>query len=215
MTRLRWPRSRMIWPLLLGPLLVGCVDSSEARNETQTSSAGQHPVPFHDANAGSGLEGSAAAQEISPPTGLPFQDSQNLPVGTLLTVRLKDPLSADDSGTGSTFEAVVDKPIVIQGNTLVPRGASVAGRVESARASALERNRGYVRLTLDEVAIAGRDLPIQTSSLFARANADGTQDSSGAHRASTGTIHLEKGRQLTFRLAEPVYVVGQRPLLTH
>jgi hypothetical protein len=215
MTRLRWPRSRKLWPLLLGPLLVGCVDSSGAKSDTQTTTAAQHQIPFHDSNASSGVEGTAAAQETGPTTGLPFQDSQNLPVGTLLTVRLKDPLSAEDSVTGSTFEAVIDKPIVIEGNTLVPRGTSVAGRVESSRVSALERNRGYVRLTLDEIAIAGRDLPIQTSSLFARANADGPRDSSGTHPASASTIHLEKGRQLTFRLTEPVYVVGQQPLLTH
>ncbi len=216
MTRLRWPRSRIIWPLLLGPILMGCSDSSETRGDNGTAAAGQHQVPFHDgdASANSGAPNSAVSQENSPQTGLPFEDSQNLPVGTLLTVRLKDPVSADDSGPGSTFEAVVDKPIVVEGNTLVPRGAGVAGRVESARASALEHSRGYVRLTLDEIAIAGRDLPIQTSSLFARANADGLNPA-GAFPTSVSTVHLEKGRQLTFRLTEPVYVANQRPLPTH
>jgi hypothetical protein len=211
MTRLRVLRSRIIWPLLLAPLLVGCTDSSGTQADSATS---QHPVPFHESDTGSGVVGTAAAQEANSTTGLPFQDSQNLPVGTLLTVRLKDPVSANDAGSGSTFEAVIDKPIVVDGNTLVPRGASVAGRVESARASALESNRGYVRLTLDEIAIAGHDLPIQTSSLFTRANADVLQTSAG-HKASVSTVHLEKGRQLTFRLTEPVYVAGQRPLLTH
>lgn len=217
MKRLRWPRSRIIWPLLLGPLLVGCSDSSDTRSDNRTAAVDQHQVPFHDGDpsASSGAANSAASQENSPQTGLPFQDSQNLPVGTLLTVRLKDPVSADDSGTGSTFEAVVDKPVVVEGNTLVPRGASVAGRVESARASAVEHSRGYVRLTLDEIAIAGQDLPIQTSSLFARANADGQQKPDGAHPAAVSTIRLEKGRQLTFRLTEPVYVANQRPLSTH
>ncbi len=222
MKRLRWPRSHTIWPLSLallplGLLLVGCSDSSETRGDNRTAAADQHQVPFHDgdASANSAATNSAASQENSPQIGLPFQDSQNLPVGTLLTVRLKDPVSADESGSGSTFEAVVDKPVVVDGNMLVPRGASVAGRVESARASAVERSRGYVRLTLDEIAIAGHDLPIQTSSLFARANADGQQSLAGTHLTSVSTIHLEKGRQLTFRLTEPVYVASQRPLPTH
>jgi len=214
MTRLRRPQGRIIWPLLLGTLLlsslfVGCSNSSGTPSDNPAATADQHQVPFHDsASASSGAADSAASQESSPQTGLPFEDSQNLPIGTLLTVRLKDPVSAEDSGRGSTFEAVVDKPVIVEGSTLVPRGASVAGRVESARASAVERNRGYVRLTLDEIAIAGRDLPIQTSSLFARANADGQP-------APLSTIRLEKGRQLTFRLTEPVYVAGQRPLPTH
>ncbi len=110
-----------------------------------------------------------------PETALPFHDPQNLPAGTLLTVRLKNPISAENPGANGTFEAVVDEPVVIEGNKLVPRGAIVAGRVESARASKLKRNRGYVRLALDSIHLAGANLPIQTSSLFVRGNAGDPQ----------------------------------------
>ena len=107
---------------------------------------------------------------LNPETGLPFHNPQSLPAGTLLTVRLKNPISADDPGANARFDAVVDEPVVIEGNRLVPRGATVAGRVESARASNVRRNRGYVRLMLDSIHVAGVNLPIQTSSLFVRGN---------------------------------------------
>ena len=151
---------------------------------------------------------------LNPETGLPFHNSQSLPAGTLLTVRLRNPISADDPGANARFEAVVDEPVVIEGNSVVPRGATVAGRVESALASNVRRNRGYVRLVLDSIHLAGVNLPIQTSSLFVRGNSGDTQTGQG----EMAQIHLEKGRRLTFRLTEPVYVaasqrVASRPLI--
>ena len=85
----------------------------------------------------------------SPETGLPFHDSQNLPAGTLLTVRLKYLIAAQNPAANGTFEALVDEAVVVEGNRLVPRGAVVEGRVESARASDVRRNGGYVRLALN------------------------------------------------------------------
>src|SRR5207248_10256820 len=106
-----------------------------------------------------------------PESDLPFRDPQTLPAGTLLTVRLKNPVSAENPDADRTFQAVVDQPIVIEGNKLVPAGTLVSGRVESARASNLKRNSGYLRLTLDSIDLAGSKLPMQTSSLFVSGNA--------------------------------------------
>ncbi|HET6180223.1 MAG TPA: hypothetical protein VFE61_25100 [Candidatus Sulfotelmatobacter sp.] len=88
------------------------------------------------------------------------------------------------------------------------RGANVAGRVEAARVSKVKGNRAYLRLTLNSIDVAGKDLPVQTSSLFARGTApDGD--------VSARVITLEKGRRLTFRLAEPVFVANQEALNRH
>jgi hypothetical protein len=237
MRRLRWPRSQTIWPLLPGLLLTAACygpagpqsnDPAKAADQRQMiqHQANQHQVPFRDGEVGASADtGTGAAEDASlqADASLPFHDSQSLPAGTLLTVRLKNPVSTDNlstdslstsnlstknPGAGNTFEAVVDKPIVIEGNTLVPRGASVAGRVESSRASAVESSRGYVRLTLNAIAFEGRDLPIQTASLYARAQAEAT----GHSQDPTRVVHLEKGRRLTFRLTEPAYVVSERPV---
>ena len=65
--------------------------------------------------------------------------------------------------------------MVIDGNKLIPRGAAVSGRVESARASNLKRNRGYVRLVLETIHLSGASLPVQTASLFVRGSAADAQ----------------------------------------
>lgn len=136
-----------------------------------------------------------------PENALPFDDSHTLPIGTLLTVRLSDPVSAGGQQSDNSFEAVVDQAVTVGENTVLPRGAGVTGRVESARTSELKPDRGYLRLSLAFLHVGAVDVPLQTASLFAR------QDSGAA---SLSTVRLEKGRRLTFRLTEPVSLHPQR-----
>lgn len=216
MSRCRRPSRRLFCLALLFLLSVtGC--SRPNGSDDGAAQTGQHQVPFQDGTGtgSSNLHTKAAKQDhpASGETGLPFRDDQSLPAGTMLTVRLKRPIAADDPGASGTFEAIMDEPLVIDGNTLIPRGANAVGRVEAARSSQVKRNRGYVRLILDSIDIAGRDLPVQTSSLFARGDFGETGGPDGD--GSTSVIHLEKGRRLTFRLTEPVSVVGQRPIPAH
>ncbi len=134
--------------------------------------------------------------------GPPFENARSLPIGTLLTVRLSDPLTAGGKGNDLAFEAVVDQSVLIDENTVLPQGTSVSGRVESARTSEMKPERGYVRLVLASVHLGGIEIPVQTASLFARQGP--------AARASLSTVRLEKGRRLTFRLTEPVSLNPQR-----
>ena len=128
-------------------------------------------------------------------TGNDFRGTlQGLPAGTLLTVRLKTSVYASTSPAEGFFEAVLEHPVVMDGNIIIPKGANVAGRVESAQTSRIKPNRGYVRLALQSVDIGDRRVALQTASLFAREAPLGSQPIS--------VIHLEQGRRLTFRLAE-------------
>jgi hypothetical protein len=212
MSRFRRPRCQSI--LLVLPLLfaAGCSRPVGLHSDDNTAQASQREVPFQN-GVGNEPSSNAGSEHNSTESGLPFRDDQSLPVGTMLTVRLKTPIAADKPGASGTFEAVVDEPLMIDGNILIPRGSTVAGRVESARAFKASRNRGYVRLILDSIDVAGRELPVQTSSLFARGNLDDLGAAGGD--TSPAVIHLEKGRRLTFRLTEPVYMASQRPIPAH
>jgi hypothetical protein len=158
----------------------------------------------------SGLDSGGAPDSAK--NQLPFRDTSNLPAGTLLSVRLTNPISASDAGNHSrseakvleakTFEATIDDPVVVRGDTVIPRGAVVDGRVESVRASDVKPSRGYIRLALASIQVDGLEIPVETSSLFVRQAA--------LTDASPSAMHLEKGRRLTFRLTNPVYVSRQR-----
>jgi len=183
--------------------------------DAATTQGSQPQVPFNGTvqsrTGASSRQVADKFQDQVSQSGLPFHDPRTLPAGTLVTVRLASPVSAEGLAASGSFSAVVDDPVVVDGITVIPRGATAAGQVESSRTSSVKRNRGYIRLTLESIDVAGRSLPVQTSSLFAKGNAPGSPDSSGPD--STSIVHLNKGRRLTFRLADPVILASQREIV--
>jgi hypothetical protein len=205
--------------LLAISVVVSCSHSglgvSGASSEVHLSQAKPELIPTAaDSSAG---HSSARLASAGLTSTRDFGDSDIVPAGTLLTVQLENALSAGAPEARGAFDAVVAEPVVIQGVTVIPEGASVVGRIEAARASALKRSRAYVRLTLASIEVGGRDLAVQTSSLFARGRSDETSvlenaSSVGSARSISlvNAVHLNKGRQLTFRLIGPVAVPGER-----
>jgi hypothetical protein len=135
-----------------------------------------------------------------------------LPEGTPLTVCLQRDLSSASAHPGNSFAAILDAPIVINGQTLVPRGAAVSGRVLAAKRSGGPHDPGYLRLALISLTVGEKPIPIETSSLFAKG---GSRDgrSSAMIRASADhepapsapeEILLGPERRLSFRLAQEV-----------
>lgn len=132
--------------------------------------------------------------DASPDPKTPFHKALDLPPGTLLTVRLNNAVYASTSAAEASFEAVVVEAVLVSGEMVVPKGASVRGRVESARTSNIRPNCGYVRLALESLQVGDHRIPVQTASLFA------TEAPLGEDPIAV--IHLEKGRRLTFRLRD-------------
>jgi len=216
--------------LLLGLLSLALAGACSRPAGPQRGDDGAQPdqgnIPFRgqpedaSANAGPGTASPVSGEDKNqdkdqkPDGSLPFKDprSSSLPAGTLLTVRLQDSVTADKSDASGSFAALVDEPVVVGGKTLVPRGTGVAGRVESSRVSQVKRDTGYVRLTLDSIRVGGREVPLQTSSLFARGMVRDVP-APGGSAPPVSVIRLQKGRRLTFRLTETVSL-ADRPVLS-
>src|ERR1700758_1096786 len=199
-------RGRTTCLMLLALLgVIGCNGPASVPEDESSAPTDQHQAPFHDEASKSALSSSAkllnTSDQGAKPDNLPFQD-QNLPAGTLVTVSLKGAISAGSSSMHNTFEAIVDEPVAIEGNTLITRGTIVSGRVQSVRTSKVEPARGYICLALASIHVGGIDVPIQTADLYARQSVTTGKPPS--------VIRLEKGRRLTFRLTEPAYVSSQR-----
>jgi hypothetical protein len=133
-----------------------------------------------------------------------------VPAGTLVTVQLERSLVPSKVRAGDPFTASVAGPLIIDGDTLVERGTSVSGRVESAQTPENRAGRGlgpgsslgYIRLSLTAITVEGRQLALQTSSLFAKGAVQPIGLASG-ERSDPGGVIL-KGRPLTFRLTAPL-----------
>ena len=144
--------------VLLLSLAVGCARQPgvQASDETSTASTDQQPLPFDRSATRSGI---SPTEAITP---------QAIPAGTPITVRLQSGLSSSGSHPGEAFDAVLDDPVIVDGQTVAPRGAAVTGKVVAAKASGRLQDPGYLRVTLTSIAVNGKSIPLQTSSIFVK-----------------------------------------------
>jgi hypothetical protein len=158
--------------------------------------AGGTPLPFDRVSDNSG---------ISPTAGFSFD---GIPAGTEVTVRLQSALSSADSRAGDSFRAVLVEPIVVAGKMVVPPGATVTGSVVAGKTSGGLSDPGYLRVTLASIAINGKPIPLETSSIFAKG---GSHEKHGASvepaiSPGQGDVRFSTGRRLTFRLVQPLHL---------
>jgi hypothetical protein len=189
----------------------GCA-RPDAFRRSQTNGApnsGAQKLPFHQSadRATDDTERPAVPLDHKTPNVAPFRSGirPTVPAGTLLTVRLENSFSIAQARAGDKFNASVAAPITLDGETLIARGSAVSGRVESAQTpidgSAAPSRPALVRLTLSTLTIDGKPLPLQTSSLFAKARlSESASARSFGSKRTSGDYRLLKGREFTFRL---------------
>lgn len=194
--------------------LTACSRQLALSPSTGTTGSGQ--LPFDRASDGSG---------VSPTADFA---SDGVPTGTEITIRLRTALSSADARVGDSFEAVLDNAVVVAGEMIVPRGAAVSGSVVDTKVAAGHAP-GYLRLTLTSIAMNGRSIPLQTSSIFAkggsyekriavtmnRSQADGkgtvpealAESAAGpSNTPHPGDVRFSTGHRFTFRLIQPLHL---------
>jgi len=99
-----------------------------------------------------------------------------IPEGTAITVFLKDPISTDKNKAGDAFTASIAEPIVVNGETVVERGATVHGRVVDAEGAGRVKGRANIRLALMSIASGQKTYPLVTRAFTAEAEATKGRD---------------------------------------
>jgi hypothetical protein len=108
------------------------------------------------------------ATSATPQQQLPFVEGKALvvPANTAIYVRLRQSISSATAQSGQNFSAELDEPLVVEGQTLAPKGAPITGEVVAARDSGHLHNSGYLRITLSSITLNGKTVPLQTNSVF-------------------------------------------------
>jgi hypothetical protein len=102
-------------------------------------------------------------QAAAPPPPKPAPKPIVIPAGTVLNVRLDQPLSSKTNKTGDPFQASVSSPVVIQGKTIVPTGARAAGTVTDAKDAGRFKGAANLAIALNTVTIGGKPYQVQTA----------------------------------------------------
>lgn len=146
--------------LALVAVLAGVLVAAGCGNVPATVSAAQ---PTGDSSSNPAATLPFASQRKPSPT----PPELIVPTGTLVSVQLQQMVSSASAHPGEEFAAVLAEPLVSDGKTIAPQGATVTGRVVAARKSGHLHDSGYLRLALVSVDVNGRAMPLHTSSVFA------------------------------------------------
>ena len=96
-----------------------------------------------------------------------------LPSGTVISVRMIDPIDAKTTAIGERFRASVDDPVVFGNRTVIPRGADCTVQVMKAETGGKIKGSDQLALKLYDVTVNGRVYDIASDYAQMRTEGEG------------------------------------------
>lgn len=148
-------------------------DSSSSSNSSSSSSRPSYaPLPTAPAaipsnNSQYGNGGAPQSQNTPDNTGL------QIPAGTTISVRLIDPVDSDMDRLGQTYRASVDQPVIINGQTVIPRGTDAVAVLTNAQKGGRIEGRTSLTLDLRSITFNGSTYDLQTGGVTEQSGSRG------------------------------------------
>lgn len=101
--------------------------------------------------------------------------SIELPAGTNFVIRMIDAVDSSKNSVGQTFQASMDEPVMLNGETVVPRGADVVVKLVDDKESGRLTGRTELTLDLVSVKVNGRVVDINTQSVTQTSSSRGSR----------------------------------------
>ena len=96
-----------------------------------------------------------------------------LPEGTNLVVRMIDGVYSEVNRVGQTFAASLDEPVLLNGETVIPRGADVVVKLTDASESGKLAGRSELTLDLVSVKVNGKVVDVNTETVSRESSSRG------------------------------------------
>jgi hypothetical protein len=110
-------------------------------------------------NAGAGGSGGSATKAAKKEPIKPIVIAE----GTAITIRMGETVSSKNSSAGQGFSATVAEPVLVDGKSVVEKGATAHGTVVDAKAMGHFKGGALLEVRLDSVTIHGKETPVQTA----------------------------------------------------
>jgi hypothetical protein len=101
------------------------------------------------------------------------QSRVTVPAGTRILIRTTDPLDSNKQRVGHRFTANLETNLQVNNVTVAPRGATVHGRLATAKSGGRLSGASQLTLELTDIVINGTAYPIVTSSYEVRSQGRG------------------------------------------
>ena len=107
------------------------------------------------------------------PPPAPAMVSGTLPAGTNLVIRMIEGVDSETNRVGQTFRASMDQPVMVDGQTVIPRGADAWVKLVDSKDSGKLAGRAELALALQSVSINGHMVDINTQSINKESGSQG------------------------------------------
>ena len=98
-----------------------------------------------------------------------------IPSGTVIKVRMIDAVDSETSQLGQTFQASLDDPIVIEGQTVAPRGADIVAKLVEDKQSGKISGRTELTLDLVSMRVNGKMIDLTTQEVTTSSGSRGAK----------------------------------------
>jgi hypothetical protein len=85
-----------------------------------------------------------------------------LPEGTSVTIRTTSEIDTDRNRPGDRFTAILEDPLILGSQTLIPRGAEVGGIITESKESGRFAGKSELALELTEISVGDRTYALRT-----------------------------------------------------
>lgn len=138
---------------------------------------------LHFGSGGQGQQPTSVAPQAPPPAaGFAQQPAQPapsygmlIPVGTQITVRMIDSVNSEQTRLGETFRASVDEPVMVNDQTVVPRGADAFVKLVEDKQSGKFEGKTVLTLVLQQVMVNGRMVDVTTGDVSEASSSRGSR----------------------------------------
>jgi hypothetical protein len=94
-----------------------------------------------------------------------------IPKGASLSVRLDEAVNTRRNRPGDIFRATLERPVLVEGETVIPAGAQFTGRVATADESGRLKGRAVLAVKLESFRLKGKEYQIDTSEVVRQSEA--------------------------------------------
>ncbi len=98
-----------------------------------------------------------------------------IPTGTAITIRMIDSVDSNTARLGQTFRASIDEPVIVNGQTVIPRGADATAKLVEDQQSGKFQGRTVLTLVLTDISINGQMIDTTTGDVSQASNSRGAR----------------------------------------
>ena len=187
---------RNLWLALAAAAVLTVAGCSKTATDEATNNAKEADTakPAAAAKPAVAAKPAAAAKAAEPTTMV------TVPKGTAISAAVGQTLATNKNKVGDTFAASLTTPILVEGKTVIPKGAQVTGRIVKVKKHEL-------KVTLASVVIRGKSYPLDTNSIAGpKSQVKNDAKNTDKAKANKDVTLLAAKSKLTFKLAKPVTI---------